>query len=236
MKKSLLTLVMLISAFGLSAATRQLNINQPFSELDVSAGVKVIYKISSAATPTVTITGDQDRIKLIDVIIRKNTLCITRAKDVKSSRIKGVTVTLSAPMVREIEASSGASVKCDDTVTISGSMDLDASSGADISFSSLTVDKIEIDASSGADITVRNVKADKAELEASSGASVTAASLAVKGMECEASSGGSVTATGSATTGKFSASSGGSVNASKLSVTNSTVRKSSGGSVDINTK
>ena len=182
MKKSLFTLFMLIiglAAFTSGAETRVINIKQSFSSLDTSAGVKVIYQPASGNQPTVKITGEADQISKIDVRISGNTLKISPKPNPLGSRkgnlIKGVVVTVTAPMVNEIEASSGSSVKCNTTVSAGGKkIELEASSGASISLAGISCRKLEAEASSGASIEVKSVIADKISMDVSSGASISA--------------------------------------------------------------
>lgn len=244
MKKSLFTLFMLIVGFGVlssTAATRIVNIRQSFTELDASAGVKIIYKPVSSGSSSVRISGDAKKIENVDVRVSGRTLKIGPKRDKRGNRngsqIKGVVVTVTAPMVNEIDASSGSSVRCDVAVSMtSRKIELDASSGASITFNSLNCGRIELDASSGANISVKRLKSDKAELDVSSGAGINVNSVSTANIDCDASSGGSIKLAGMATKGSFSASSGGSIKASGLTVRNSKVDKSVGGSIRVNAR
>lgn len=244
MKKSLITLLFLVlglGAFSASAETKIVNIRQPFTELDASAGVKIIYQPGNRNNPTVKISGDSKRIANIDVRISGKTLKISPKRDRfgnrNGSQIKGVIVTVSAPMVNEIDASAGASVRCDVPISISSrKMEFDVSSGASISFASIDCSRIELDASSGAEINIKKLKANKAELDVSSGAGISVNNVSTASIDCDASSGGSIKVAGISTKGSFSASSGGSIKASGLTVRNSKVDKSIGGSIRVNSQ
>ncbi len=244
MKKSLISFLFLFLGLGLlslSAETRIVNIRQPFSELDASAGVKIVYQPGSRNNPTVKISGDSKRIANVDVRISGKTLKISPKRDQRGNRngsqIKGVIVTVNAPMVNNIDVSSGASVRCDVPISIaSRKMEFDASSGASISFAAVDCSKIELDASSGAGISIKKLKANKAELDVSSGAGISVNNVSTASIECDASSGGSIKLAGISTKGSFSASSGGSIKASGLSVRNSKVDKSIGGSIRVNSQ
>ena len=133
----------------MSAETRIVNIRQPFSELDASAGVKIVYQPGSRNNPTVKISGDSKRIANVDVRISGKTLKISPKRDQRGNRngsqIKGVIVTVNAPMVNNIDVSSGASVRCDVPISIaSRKMEFDASSGASISFAAVDLSLIHI--------------------------------------------------------------------------------------------
>ncbi len=244
MKKSLLTLAIFALGFGLfstSADTKTLTLNKSFSELETSAGVNVIYKPSTTGNATVTITGDAKRIEQVDVRMKGNTLMISPKRNANGNRqgsmVKGVLITVTAPVIGEIEASSGSSVKCSTPISSPNrKFEFDASSGATISFTSIACRSIEIDASSGADVNVKELKATKADLEASSGASVTVTSATNTSTSCEASSGGSVKIAGTSEKGYFEASSGGSISASSFNVRNARIEKSISGSIKVNSK
>ena len=244
MKKSLISFLFLLFGLGLFssfAETRIVNIRQPFSELDASAGVKIVYQPGNRNNPSVKISGDSKRIANVDVRISGKTLKISPKRDIHGNRngsqIKGVIVTVNAPMVNNIDVSSGASVRCDVPISIaSRKMEFDASSGASISFAAIDCSRIELDASSGAGISIKKLKASKAELDVSSGADISVNNVSTASIECDASSGGSIKLAGISTKGSFSASSGGSIKASGLTVRNSKVDKSIGGSIRINSQ
>lgn len=245
MKKSIFTLFLLIAglaAFTAEAETRVLNIRQSFSALDASAGVKVIYQPTSGGQSTVKITGDTKRINEVDVRISGKTLKISPKPDRMGSRsgnrIKGVVVTVIAPMVNDIEASSGASIRCNTTMSANGrKMEIDASSGAAVSLTSVNCRKIEVDASSGSAVSIKTLNADKAELEVSSGASISLSTATTKDIDCEASSGATIKlGGGSSIKGSFSASSGGAIKGSTFTVRNSRIDKSVGGSIKLNAR
>ncbi len=152
MKKSLISFLFLFLGLGLlsmSAETRIVNIRQPFSELDASAGVKIVYQPGSRNNPTVKISGDSKRIANVDVRISGKTLKISPKRDQRGNRngsqIKGVIVTVNAPMVNNIDVSSGASVRCDVPISIaSRKMEFDASSGASISFAAVDCSRLNL--------------------------------------------------------------------------------------------
>lgn len=245
MKKSIFTLFLLIAglaAFTAEAETRVLNIKQSFSALDASAGVKIIYQPTSGGQRTVKITGDTKRINEVDVRISGKTLKISPKANKMGSRsgnrIKGVVVTVIAPMVDDIEASSGASIRCNTAMnTGSKKMEIDVSSGAVVNFSAISCRKIEVDASSGSVVNIKSLNADKAELDVSSGAAISLSTATTKDIDCEASSGATIKlGGGTSVKGSFSASSGGSIKGSTFTVRDSRIDKSVGGSIRLNTR
>lgn len=234
MKKSLLTFAVFALGLGLfsaSADTKTLTLNQSFSELETSAGVNVVYKPTNGGHATITISGDSKRIEQVDVRLKGKTLKIAPKRDANGSRqgntVKGVLITVNAPIVSDIDASSGSSVKCTTPISApSRKFEFDASSGANISFTSIACRSIELDASSGAGISVKTLKATKAELDASSGASVSVTSASNTDTSCEASSGASIKIAGTSEKGYFEASSGGSIKGNSFNVRNARNRES----------
>lgn len=243
MKKSLFTLFMIIvglSSLTASAETRVLNISQPFSSLDTSGGVKVIYQPTTGSQRTVKIEGVADRIDKVEVRISGNTLKISPKRDSlgnrSGNRIKGVIVTVTAPLVNDIEASSGSSVNCKSASANGKKMEIDASSGASVSVQNISCRKLEAEASSGASIKLLSVTADKISLDASSGANISAQKVTAKDSDCEASSGASINIAGTSTKGSFTASSGGAINGASFSVKESRVSKSIGGAIKLSSR
>lgn len=244
MKKSLFAFLISFFSFGAvstMADTKEVTLNQSFSELDLSAGVNVTYNPSSTRNCVVTLTGNADKIENVDIRIKGDALKISPKPDNKGSRsgdkIRGVKITVTAPMVKEINASSGAQLNCTALLSLrSSDMDLDVSSGASIKLTEIDCREMEIDASSGGTVTIKNLTATEAELDASSGAVITVSKSTTDNIDCEASSGGVINVAGKSTNGKFSASSGGAVKASSLTVRNSKVKKAISGSVNVNSE
>ncbi len=231
-------LVLGLGAFSSSADTKTLTLKKSFSELEISAGVNIVYKPIASGTATVAITGDAKRIELVDVQIIGKTLNISPKADRfgnhSGNKIKGVTITLTAPIISDIEASSGASIRCNTAISApTKKFEFEAGSGASISFSSLNCKSIELDASSGASINIKSLHATRAELEVSSGATLKVSNAVTTDAECEASSGGTLSIAGNSDKGSFSASSGGSIKASSFTVRNSRIDKHVSGSISI---
>lgn len=231
----------LTTALSASAETRSVTIKQAFTELDASGGVKILYQPSNSTTSTIKITGDAKRVANVDVRVSGKALKISPKRDASGNRngntIKGVVVTVNAPMLSEIEVSSGASVTCNATMSLpNGKLELEASSGADIKLAAVNCRSLDVETSSGASISVKNAKSSKANVEASSGSSINLTSISTQSIDCEASSGADIKLAGNATKGSFEASSGGSIKGASLTVRNSKIKKSAGGSIRINSK
>lgn len=237
LKKSILSTLCLTVSLIAFAESKVVKITKQVEAIEASAGVNVIYKPTTGGNTSVTISGDAKQIEFIDVKVSGKTLEIQPKHNWKSTnkKINGVTVTVSAPIVCSVEASSGATVKCTNPISSSKKkISLEASSAGKIVFASLTAAKLDIEASSGASVSTGNLNASHIDLEASSGASVKTAAVKAERISCEASSAGSISITsGQADRGDFEASSAGSIKAPTLKVNRSTIDKSSAGSIKI---
>lgn len=237
LKKSFLSILCLTVGLIASAETKTLKINKTIDAIEASAGVSVIYKPTTGGNTNVSISGDAKRIDIIDVKVSGKTLEIypKHNRGNKKQNISGVTVTVTGPIVREVEVSSGATIKCTNAISSSTKkINLEASSAGKISFSSLTASELDIEASSGASISVANLIATRIDMEASSGSQIKAASVKAERLDCEASSAGSINInSGNVNRGDFEASSAGSIKAPGLKVNHSSIDKSSAGSVKI---
>lgn len=237
LKKSFLSILFLTVGLIASAETKTLKITKAIDAIEASAGVSVIYKPTTGGNTNISISGDAKRIDFIDVKVSGKTLEIRPKHNLGNStrNISGVTVTVTAPIVRDVEVSSGATIRCTNAISSAQKkISLAASSAGKISFSSLTASELDIETSSGASITVANLTATRIEMEASSGSHIKAASVKADRLDCEASSAGSISInSGNANRGDFEASSAGSIKAPGLKVNHSSIDKSSAGSVKI---
>ena len=239
MKKSLFTVLFLLLGIGLASAdTKNIRINdRSINAIDASAGVSIKYIPTNGSGIDITITGDADKIERINIKVSGKTLNIA-PKSNKSmfngNSIKGVTITVKAPIVSSIETGAGASVTCNTPIVAkSRKMDFEASSGSSIKFASIQCKSIDLEVSSGASISLNSLSSEKADLEASSGAGISVGSMNVNDVEAEASSGASIKMSGKAAIGDFEAPSGGTINARGLIVDKCSIDKSVGGSVKI---
>lgn len=239
MKKSLLTLLALILCAGISfAATKNLRINKAYSKIETAAGVTVKYYPTGGTQSYVTISGPQDKIDLIDVKISGKTLEIhpvsNRHGNRNGNQIRGVVITVKGPAINSVEASSGSSFSCMSSISASSkSFDIEATSGASVSFGSLNVRTADVECSSGASVKIQRLTATKADFEVSSGADISAAGISASKLEAEASSGGTIKLLGKTEQASLEASSGGSIKASQLKVNHLSIDKSTSGFISV---
>lgn len=202
-----------------------------FSGLDVSRGIEVQF----ATGDTQSITGEATRgdIERLKIEVDDGLLVVSR-ENKRGGWFNGgnqdkFIVTITAPAINTIDASSGSYVRAD---AVSGNeVVLSASSGANINVETVSSGNLSLDTSSGSRIEANNGTCNGAEADASSGSSIDAEGVVCENLSADVSSGASIR--GHATQGVTAeASSGGSVRVSG-SPTNVNVDKSSGGSVSV---
>ena len=194
-----------------------------FNAISASGSVNVTLQKGPQA---VVVESDDNIMRYVETTVSDNTLKI-RLKNINNLRNATVNVYITAPVLKDIDASASAEIESKGSITSDSEIELKASSGSKIQMD-LDAPSVKADASSGGSVIVsgrtRNLtaksssgsnvnalslKAENATANASSGGSVrVSASISVK---AEASSGATVKYTGGATEVKKSESSGGSV-------------------------
>lgn len=208
-----------------SAETRTYDVGA-FTEIDISAGLDLTFEEGGAQS--VTVENRNGDFSDIQVLVKGNTLVLKRAKNNwgwgRKRERYGITV--SAPVISGVEASSGSDVAgrgmsgnsiyvdvssgADVTVTgvEGGTVSISTSSGSDASVSGTCV-TVQADSSSGSDLDARDLVCQNGEAEASSGSDLSIhVTVAV---EADASSGADVDVYGGPTDVDSDKSSGGSV-------------------------
>ncbi|MDJ0919556.1 MAG: head GIN domain-containing protein [Henriciella sp.] len=229
MMRSILA-VSISSFFVLGAAqaeTRTYDV-ESFTAIDVSAGLDVVFETGAAQSVQVeSESGDFDDIK---VLVNGDTLVLSRAKQVNWSwgQRESYLVTVSAPVLSSIDASSGADVK--GSGLTGSTVRIDTSSGADADITGIEADEVQLESSSGSDLTASGT-CGKVIAESSSGSDIMARNLICTSGEADASSGSDITIHASDSV-YADVSSGADVTVHG-SPANTDVDKSSGGSVNI---
>lgn len=185
-----------------------------------------VYVTLQKGPQSVVVETDDNIMRYVETAVSDNTLKI-RLKNINNLRNATVNVYVTAPVLKDIDASASAEIASKGSITSDSEIELKASSGSRIQID-LDAPSVKADASSGGSVIVsgrtRNLtaksssgsnvnalslKAENATANASSGGSVkVSASISVK---AEASSGATVKYTGGATEVKKNESSGGSV-------------------------
>lgn len=215
-----------------------------FDHLDVATGINVTY--TPGATREMKVTAPACLLERLEVKQEggKLKLILKSRKHQDASfsdllrKLKsedGVKVQLSSPSLKEIETSSGASVKAASLPNVY-ELEFSASSGSEIEIGSLEAGKFEADASSGAVIKVKAARVNDMDADASSGAEIKISGIKAVKVEADASSGAEIELAGEAQDVDFEASSGASVNARDLKAGTASVGASSGGSVKYNAR
>lgn len=140
-----------------------------FDELDIAAGIEVIFETA----PTHSVVAEFERGGPEDVKIRQSgdRLYISRKGSTGWGNKVDVTVRVTAPSLDAIEASSGSSL--DASGVSAGDFVLNVSSGASVDLTG-TCTKLDIEANSGGDADARGLTCSNVKASASSGGSVRA--------------------------------------------------------------
>lgn len=235
----ILTLLLMAGVLVVNAETRRVTIERNVTELNAFAGAVIKYNCSNTSSPYMLISGPTEKINNLSISQKGGSLSIGPKKNKLGSRngnmIRGVIVTIYGRMPRDIDASSGANVTVNNTVTASSAeIDVETSSGANVTLKGLTCRSISMDASSGSLISTQNLKAETISIDSSSGSSVKTGTVNCKSISCDASSGSSITVSGNSKNGDFEASSGAAIRGAGLRVSgNCSIEKSSGGSISL---
>ena len=210
-----------------SAETRTFDVGS-FTNIDISAGLDLTF--NEGATQSVTVENRKGDFSDIDVLVKGDTLVLKRKKNNWgwNNRRERYGITVTAPVISGVEASSGADVS---GRSMSGErISIDVSSGADVTVTGVEGGVVEIETSSGSDASVSGTCAT-VRADASSGSDIEARDLICQNGEADASSGSDIAihVTGSV---NADVSSGADVDVYG-SPTDVTTDKSSGGSVSI---
>jgi len=219
------SLIALGLAGAASAETRTYDVGS-FTNIDISAGLDLSF--DEGAAQSISVENTKGDFSDIEVSVKGDTLVLKRVKNNwgwgRKRERYGITV--SAPLISGVEASSGADVAgrgmsgddirievssgADVTVTgvNGGTVSIETSSGSDASVSGSCV-AVRAQSSSGSDIEARDLVCQDGEADASSGSDI---SIHVTGsVDASASSGADVDVYGSPTNVDSDKSSGGSV-------------------------
>ncbi|MEM9179289.1 MAG: head GIN domain-containing protein [Pseudomonadota bacterium] len=208
-----------------SAETRTYDVGA-FTAIDISAGLDLTFETGSAQS--ITVENRNGDFSDIDVLVKGNTLVLKRVKNNwgwgRKREQYGITVT--APVISSVEASSGSDVAgrgmsgdsvyvdvssgADVTVTgvEGGTVSIETSSGSDASVSGTCV-TVRAESSSGSDLDARDLICENGRADASSGSDISIHTTI--SVDADASSGADVDVYGGPTDVDSDKSSGGSV-------------------------
>ena len=248
MNKTIITLLaaaILSGAAGISAAETTQTFTGKISHLKSSTGVNVTYIPTSSGSTTVKVTGPDEGVKLVKVdfdgsalsIYAKRgegkTWTINGAKD-----LKGVTVTVTGPLISSFQATSSGDIKCTSNLNYGkGTLTLDTSSSGDIDLNTLSAITVSMTTSSSGDIDMETLKATTVTAKASSSGEIHITTINSDLLEASASSSAEIKlGGGTVKSANLSTSSSADIVARNVSFGNTNIQKSSGGSVKIGQK
>jgi len=205
-----------------NVVTQDRNISSDFDAIHVSYGIQV--KLTMGSSTSLTVEADENLHDIIRTEVEDGVLRIYAEKNIFSSKKR--TVHLSAVEMNEIKATSGASVRSENSIksedmivkTTSGaniSLDLEAvnvscssTSGSNIKLEG-TAEKLIASATSGANLRAKNLEVKVCEAKATSGSVMSV--KATQELDARATSGGNISCSGNPEIVKKSSSSGGSI-------------------------
>lgn len=221
------SLVALGVAGAASAETRTYDVGS-FTKIDISAGLDLNFE--SGSSQSIEVENRKGDFSDIEVLVKGDTLVLKRAKSGWGwgRKRESYSITVSAPVISSLEASSGSDVSGSG---MSGDrIFVDVSSGADVSVTGVDGGTVTIETSSGSDASVSG-QCTLVRAESSSGSDLDARDLICQNGEADASSGSDISIHASETV-DAEASSGADVDVYG-GPTDVNSDKSSGGSVSI---
>ncbi len=154
-----------------------------FNEIDVSGGVTLEVK---KGPPSLTIEGDDNVVPLWRTEVKNGRLIIERNSKEWLSTKNSITVRVTTPSLKRLEASGGVDVSLENVAEAKFALEL--SGGVELSAPQLAVDSLSVDASGGATLVISGT-AREAKLDLSGGVDVKAKELQVAQLAIDASGG-----------------------------------------------
>lgn len=219
-----------------SAAIRSYTCGNKFSRIKIETGVPVEYAVSSGPV-SIEAEGSDEYLQDLKISVKNGELWIRmERKDGRSININQKTlirVSVSGPMLENIEASSGARFKSRSAFGLGNkNFKVDTSSGSNVEIDgSVTCGNLSVSTSSGSKVEIERCSAAKSvKVDASSGSKAELECVTAM-LDINASSGASVSAEGTAGTASINASSAAKIDATDIIAEKMTVDASSGSSV-----
>lgn len=182
------SLIALCLVGAASAETRTYDVGS-FTKIDISAGLDLTFE--AGGPQSIEVENTKGDFSDIEVVVKGDTLVLKRVKNNWGWGRKraAYNITVSAPVISGLEASSGSDVSGSG---MSGdSIFIDVSSGADVSVTDTNGGTVRIETSSGSDASVSG-QCTRVRAEASSGSDLDARKLVCAQGEADASSGSDI--------------------------------------------
>lgn len=232
----LLLLSICLGVFSVSAEKKVMTVKSNYHTLYASAGAKVVYNPESSKGTVIEINGPSDKINWVDVTVANNTLYI-RPKAENGNRIgnrlKGVTITVNGPLVRNLRVSSSGKISSTTWLEFRKStLSLSASSSGEIKLANVSAPTVIIKSSSSGDIELSSVNSASVQLSSSSSGDVEIKEVLGKSLSAKASSSGDIKISSVACDNvSLSASSSADIKITKMSAGNVSASSSSSGDI-----
>lgn len=244
MRKNILLLMLAVclGVFGASAEQKILTINSRYKAIDVSCGANVTYNPGSSRNTIVEINGPAEKISWVEVTVSKGALSISVKKEdngsSNSSRIKGVTIKVSGPLVNSIHTSSSGKLTSSTRFEFRKStVNLSASSSGEINLIQVTAPAIQANVSSSGEINVTTAHAKRMIMHASSSGEIEIKQANFSTCNAQSTSSGDISIdnlTANATT--LQATSSGDIEIDYINTSTITAQASSGGDISVSGK
>lgn len=201
MKKTVITLLaaaFLSTGMALQAAERTQKFNGNISHLKCTTGVDVVYVPTSTGSTTVKIAGPDEGIKYVKVELNGSKLSVHADRPDKSGMrapsfsLKGVTVTVTGPMINSFEANSSGDIKCGTKLNCNGTLTLKTTSSGDIKFGAVDCTTLRASTNSSGDIDIKTLKCTDVTLSTSSSGDIDVYTLNTSNVVLQASSSGDI--------------------------------------------
>ncbi len=204
-----------------------------FQEISVAQAIRLVF-VQQPGRPRVEVRTDENIHPLLDIAVEHGELNVRYKRNVQVRNARTV-VTVYAPDLSGVEASSASSVELRNGLNRYGKLEIETSSAASLSGKgTIQCKEVSLEASSASSLKLSGVKTDILDCEASSGADVKVEAVKAGRVDCEVSSGADVDLRGSAREVDFDASSGADINAGGLKAETGQAKASSGADVRCN--
>lgn len=197
------------------------------NSIDISASIKM--KFTQSENVSIKVDCPENIADLLNVDIKNGKLVAGFKSNTSIDGNCGVTITVTAPSLKSIVASSASRFEMSGSLVQDGDLSIEASSSANVSFYKLSLHDIDIDNSSSSSVDISGVTANKLEIESGSAARVNISDIRCLNIDADASSAASISLAGIARTADFDASSAGSIKAKGLKAETITSAKASSG-------
>lgn len=220
------------------------------NSIDISASIKVLFAQSEKVSVKVECPDNVADFLIVDV--QKGRLVAGFKANTSFDGNSGVTITVSAPSLSRIDASSASRFEMSGSLVQDGDLDIIASSSATVSLYKLSIHDLEIDNSLSSTVEIGGVTANNIGIECSSAAHTSINEIRCLSIDADASSAAAISLAGIVRSAEFDASSAASIKAGSLKAetiksaqassgaaitcranTVSRISESSGGSVNI---